>query len=254
MISEFTDGAAVLKNRNLAAMQSELIEWIKQGLAKPGKRKSGLAEALGRSPSTVTDILNGNRAVKVDEIPRVAAYLDLAPPALPGLDLRNPAEIMLADEGRLRLVTVAGEVQAGSFRPIDEFDQSEPVTFLEPADPDFPKARRMAFDVVGNSMDRLAPIAIPPGSRVICVDFDDIGIPLRERMVLVVQQEMDGGQLRELSLKQLEIHDDRYEFHPRSSNSRHKPIVVARDLQAEDGREVRVIGLVREIKSRLPLF
>lgn len=235
-------------------MQNELIRWIAEGLNKPGKKKIELAQVLGRSPSAVTDILRGKRKVAVEEIARIAAYLDEAPPAIPGLDYRPKPEVEPVSEGRLVPVTVAGPVQAGAFIPIDEFDQSEPEVFFEPPDPDFPRARRTAFDVLGDSMNRLEPTPILPGSRVIGVNYSDIGIPLRDKMVVVVQQERDAGFLREWSVKQIELQDEKVIFHPRSSNPRHKPIVVDRNLKAEDGREVLILSLVREIKNRVPVF
>lgn len=55
------------------------LQEIKQGLSKPGKTKSGLAKALGRNPSAVTDLLKGDRQLKASEIPKVRAYLELNP-------------------------------------------------------------------------------------------------------------------------------------------------------------------------------
>lgn len=235
-------------------MQNELIRWVAQGLKKPGKRKNELSRVLGRSPSTVTDILKGTRRIAIDEIPLIAAYLEEPPPAIPGLEFKPRPELEPVAEGRLVPVTVAGPVQAGAFMPIDEFDQSEPEVFYEPADPDFPRARRTAFDVIGDSMNRLEPAPILPGSRVIGVNYEDIGIPLRDKMVVVVQQERDAGFLREWSIKQIELQDDHVVFHPRSSNPRHRPIIVTRDLRADDGREITILALVREIKNRVPVF
>ncbi|MBD3845964.1 peptidase S24 [Bosea sp. SSUT16] len=235
-------------------MQDELIKWVAAGLKKPGKKKGELSRVLGRSPSTVTDILKGTRRIAITEIPLIAAYLEEPPPAIPGIDFRLGSEVQLTSEGRLLPVTVVGPVQAGAFIPIDEFDQSEPEIFYEPADPDFPRARRTAFDVIGDSMNRLEPAPILPGSRVIGVNYEDIGIPLRDKMVVVVQQERDGGHLREWSVKQIELLDEEIVFHPRSSNPRHKPIVVPRNLKPDDGRQVQILALVREIKNRVPVF
>lgn len=252
-VSDFRHSGAVLENRK-CSMNDEILRWIERGLQKPGKSKKGLAAALGRYPSAVTLLMQGGRAIKTDELPKIAAYLDEPPPAMPGLEFKPRPELEPVAEGRLVPVTVAGPVQAGAFMPIDEFDQSEPEVFYEPADPDFPRARRTAFDVIGDSMNRLEPAPILPGSRVIGVNYADIGIPLRDKMVVVVQQERDAGFLREWSIKQLELQDDHLIFHPRSSNPRHKPIVVTRDLRADDGREVTILALVREIKNRVPVF
>lgn len=253
-ISEDRNSVSFLISGKCGAMTDELIRWIEAGLAHSGKSKMALATRLGKSPSTVTAILSGHRQIKVEEIPIIADFFDFPPPAVYGRDLTMRAEVTQASEGRLSQVTVAGPAEAGAFRLIDDQDQSEPDVFFEPLDADFPRARRMAFDVYGDSMNRLEPYPIMPGSRIIGVDFNDAGVPLRDRMVVVVERERDGGQMREWSVKQVELHDDRIEFHPRSSNSRHKPIVVARDLNADDGEIVSVLALLREIKHKVPTF
>jgi hypothetical protein len=63
----------------------DYIVWIKDGLAKSGKTRSGLAKALGRAPSAITDLLAGKRELKASEILAVATYLELAPPPLFGV-------------------------------------------------------------------------------------------------------------------------------------------------------------------------
>ena len=60
------------------------VDWIRAGLKHTGKTRSGLAKALGRSPSAVTDLLNGHRRLRADEIAIVAEYLGIEPPRLIG--------------------------------------------------------------------------------------------------------------------------------------------------------------------------
>lgn len=52
------------------------IEWIRQGLKKPGKSQAGLARALGLDPAAISRLLAGDRQLKVNEIDKVKAYLD----------------------------------------------------------------------------------------------------------------------------------------------------------------------------------
>jgi len=56
------------------------IEWIREGLKKPGKTKSGLAQALGRAPSAVSALLKGERVLKAREIPKIEQYLEVKAP------------------------------------------------------------------------------------------------------------------------------------------------------------------------------
>ena len=58
------------------------IDWIRQGLARPGKTQRGLAAALGVDASAVSRLLNGTRQLKAAEISLAAGYLELMPPAV----------------------------------------------------------------------------------------------------------------------------------------------------------------------------
>lgn len=59
----------------------DLIGEIERGLEKPGKNRAGLARALNRSPSTVTEMLRRDekkaRKIKADEIAVIREYLEL---------------------------------------------------------------------------------------------------------------------------------------------------------------------------------
>ncbi len=173
--------------------------------------------------------------------------------------LRDGVEV---DEGttvtpvtsRLVPVPVIGRVEAGAFREVDDMDQSEPVFISLPADNRFPNARQVAFDVSGDSMNNLRPRPILEGDRVVGVSYEDVAheAVLRDGMVVIVERTRDGGHTREWSVKQVEIYQGRTEFHPRSTNTRHKPIVVERDMFADDGTQVEIIALVRRIVNDLP--
>jgi hypothetical protein len=60
------------------------VDWIRKALIETGKTRSGLAKALGRSPSAVTDLLNGSRRLRAEEIAVVVEYLGVEPPRLVG--------------------------------------------------------------------------------------------------------------------------------------------------------------------------
>lgn len=158
-------------------------------------------------------------------------------------------------KGDLVPARVAGNVAAGHFLEVDELVAHETVFIQVPRDEQFPQARMMAFDVAGDSMNALTPFPILSGARIICVDFSDLDgrLPLRDGMIVVLERARDGGQLREWSVKQLELHDDHYEFHPRSTNAKHKPIRVDRNLQADDGVTVEILAVVRQILNAVPL-
>lgn len=152
-------------------------------------------------------------------------------------------------------VPIVGDVEAGAFREAPEFESDDIEYVTDYPDKEFPFARRIGFRVRGDSMNDLKPRSILEGDKVIGLDFHDIEgqVVLREGMVVVVEQTRDGGHTREWSVKQLEMFEDRYEFCPRSTSKRHKPIVVQnkafRDPSEDDGRQVRILALVRRIIS-----
>jgi len=57
------------------------LDWIRDGLAQPGKTQRGLAAALGIDPSAISRLLGGERQLRAAELPLVAAYLEAAIPA-----------------------------------------------------------------------------------------------------------------------------------------------------------------------------
>lgn len=63
-----------------APMKDEIIAWIRRGLGRPGKTQRGLAEAIGRANSAVSMLLQGERDVRVDELPAMAAYFGVPKP------------------------------------------------------------------------------------------------------------------------------------------------------------------------------
>ena len=164
-------------------------------------------------------------------------------------------ELRLVPSTQMVPVIVNGKTAAGVFREVEDFDQSTPERIWEAPDEKFPHARRMAFDVEGDSMNDLEPRPIMPGDRLICVSFEDVAdqVRVKDSLVVVVERTRDGGHTREWSVKQIELYEDRIEFHPRSTNKMHKPIVVRRDAQADDGVRVEIIALVRTIRNELPL-
>jgi len=157
-------------------------------------------------------------------------------------------------------VRFGGIVEAGTFREIDEIgnDTDEP-PFYDAPDREFPSAKLYRFTVAGDSMNALKPRPILPGDTVICIDFESLRnrVPLRDGMVVVVERTTDGGLHRERSVKQLELYEDRAEFCPRSTNPKHKPIIVPnkidKDQTESDGVQVTILAIVRRVSNDIPL-
>ena len=71
--------------------QSNILEWIRKGLEKPGLSQAGLAEALGIDRAQVTRLLQGKRELKVRELKLVGDYLGSPAPAVAANDVSEGA-------------------------------------------------------------------------------------------------------------------------------------------------------------------
>lgn len=54
-----------------------MLLYITEALKRSGLSRGGLAKALGVSGSAITELLKGKRAIKLDELPQIIAYLRL---------------------------------------------------------------------------------------------------------------------------------------------------------------------------------
>lgn len=238
----------------MSKQRDEIRDWLRRSLAERGRgAKKALADYLGIRADAITRMLNDDpsketREITAAEMVRMRQFFG----ADESSEYRSEVRPTIPN---LVTAMVVGTVEAGAFREVSEFDDVERVVIWLPADERFPDARMMAFDVAGDSMNLLRPRPILPGDRIACVAFEDVAdqLPLRDGMTVVVERRRDGGHIREWSVKQLEIYENRVEFHPRSSNPKHKSIVVRRDTFADDGTEVEIIAVVRQILNSVPL-
>ncbi|MEW9304511.1 S24 family peptidase [Labrys neptuniae] len=235
-----------------ALRQDQLRAWLATMLGKAGHgAKTKLANHLGLTQAQITrmsrtDPGKETRDINVNELPAIVAFFGEAPP---GYEMPASTDQATPSARGYSVALVTGRVEAGSFRLVDDYDQSEPQRVMVPEDPEFPNARVLVFEVAGDSMNALAPLPILPGAQVVALAFEDIShrYPIRDGMVVVVERTRDGGHLREWSIKQVEFHEDRIEFCPRSTNKTHKPIVVERDAFADGGTGIEIIALVRRV-------
>lgn len=56
-------------------MRNEWLDQQLRGLRSVGKSKTGLAKSMGWASARVTEVINGQRRVKAEEVPKIAEYL-----------------------------------------------------------------------------------------------------------------------------------------------------------------------------------
>ncbi|MGH6861673.1 MAG: LexA family protein, partial [Phyllobacterium sp.] len=220
---------------------------LQQRMDELGWNKAELSRRSGLPYDSINKYLRGDiEQPRGDALPKLAQTIKRPLIWLrDGIESDALPELSVAPGGLIE-VPIVGKSEAGSFREVDEFDQSEPGFISLPRDRRFPNARQIAFEVEGDSMNALKPRPILPGDMAVCVSYEDVAseATLRDGMTVIVERTRDGGHTREWSIKQVEIYEDRVEFHPRSTNSKHKPIIISRDTEADEGTKVEIIGLV----------
>ena len=241
-------------------MPMSLRERVLSRLEALGIGPVAAATRAGLKHTYIRDIVKegGKQTVNVRFLPALAEALQTTPAFLngetddPALPTGSPEPTEVRASGR-ELITIprVGRVEAGEYREAPEYRDLEREFLLDEIDDEFPRARMMAYDVLGDSMDRADP-PIPPGSTIICVDFEDTRLPHVDGQIVVVERTRNGGLTREWSVKEVVTFDDRTEFHPRSSSDRHQPIVMMDSPDADDGVRVSVLALVRRISTPVP--
>ncbi|WP_082564485.1 LexA family transcriptional regulator [Caulobacter sp. Root1472] len=158
-----------------------------------------------------------------------------APPASAKILQFRPQEVL----GGLM---IRDRVQAGAFLAADDLSQEEPRPYPHPRDGRYPHADQWLSTVVGDSVNLLG---IFDGDLVHCVSAVDIGYRPRTGDIVEVERLRFGGQMRELTIKQVEVTPDGPLLWPRSSNDRWRdPVRLTESLDEGEQFEVRIRGLV----------
>jgi len=206
------------------------LRWITDGLAASGKSRKDLAKAMGRSPSMVTNLLNGSRQLKQREVSLIAAFLNVPPPPAPNIP--SPYD---DEDPQITRLDVIGEVAAGvwSDPDIDTFDRYQ---YDVPADPRFPAAKQFLLKVRGPSINRRAA----HGSLVKCLDV--FGAPRAPRDGdWVVARRMRNG-TAETTVKRLKVEPDgRQLLCPDSTDPQFQ---TPFEVGSHDGDEVEITAFV----------
>jgi repressor LexA len=120
-------------------------------------------------------------------------------------------------------VEIVGEVQAGVWREALEWPESDRYTIPVPVDLRFPGMKRRGLKIGGNSMDEI----FPEGSIAFVIPILELGRPPAHGNKVIVQRARH--EFYEATCKQLALRPDGSAvLLPRSSDKRHKPIILPR--------------------------
>lgn len=195
-----------------------------------------LAQRVGRSESAVRNQENGTNGIPAPLARKYASALGTtAAWILYGDD--TPDRV---PEPTLTELPLVGPVQAGAWLALDDTAQDEPDTVPAVVDRRYPHAPQWLREVRGDSMNERG---VFPGDIAHIVDVTAAGINLNTGMVVEVTRSRDGGSLREITLKEVEVTPSGIRLWPRSSNPRWKdPIDLSHGAGGDI--EVQITGLL----------
>lgn len=209
--------------------------FLTEALRVSGLKPYALAKKAGVAPTTITRPLNDPTfpfTPKAATLQKIATAAGVAvPTALATMEALRPETTELP---------LIGPVQAGAWLLIDDTSQDEPTFLTAALDRRYPHARQWLREVRGDSMNARQ---IFPGDLAHIVDLGEAGINLNTGMIVEVTRFRDGGSLREITLKEVEVTDAGLTLWPRSTNPR-----WAEAIQLDDGTggevEVQITGLL----------
>jgi SOS-response transcriptional repressor LexA len=147
-------------------------------------------------------------------------------------------------------VRIVGIVEAGALRPAD-WNNVDLGYVHNGHDPNFASEDQFAFIVRGDQMDRGG---IEDGDDIICVDPWDVRVQIGNGDYVVLERKMAGpdGDVRELTVRELVVHKDHYEFAARSAPGKIRSVTVPLDADLVEG-DIRIVGIVTSIIRRRPV-
>lgn len=196
------------------------------------------ALAMGAIVSTYIQHENGSRGYPAKTAARYAKFFRVGPEwLLYGRGSSDP----VVTEPVLQALPLLGQVRAGAWLALDDSVQDDPAMHPAAVDPRYPHAKQWLREVVGDSMDAKGIMA---GDLVHLVDWAECGAGLVTGQIIEVTRYRDGGELREVTLKEVEVKTPgSFILWPRSTNPRWKDPIILNGGD-DDGPEVKVTGLL----------
>jgi SOS-response transcriptional repressor LexA len=197
-----------------------------------------VSRAVGSNDTLVRDILSGkSRNPQASTMAKIAEHLG-APigELMTGVETPDAA----GQPPSFAELPLIGPVQAGAWLALDDSSQDEPQMMSAALDRRYPTAQQWLREVRGDSMNARN---IYPGDLVHLVDLINSGVRLNTGMIVEVTRTRDGGALREITLKEVEVTEGGITLWPRSLNPRWKDPIVLDDGDGGD-LDVEITGLL----------
>jgi SOS-response transcriptional repressor LexA len=193
---------------------------LARGLELGLQTERAICVAAGVNPDLLRHIRVGRvRNTTTDNLEKIADRLQVSTDWLLGrVDQATTVEFDTMASQKWDRIELVGEVQAGAWREAEQLCYDDRLNFPVPVDQRYPRIRRFALKVLGNSMDLL----YPEGTILICAAFEEINRQPRHGDIVIVQRMRQWA--TEATCKELIVRNDEVILQPRSSDKKHKPI------------------------------
>jgi transcriptional regulator with XRE-family HTH domain len=239
---------------------------LKRARVTAGKSQEQAAAEAEVSQQTWSKTERGEQDTDLDKMERMAAAVgvgledlvgDMAGPSQPPLPGRRASQLAEGAPGwpmaqsmiQQPTLPIRDRAQAGAWLAADDDAQMPIGSYPIGKDPRYAYADQWVTQVVGDSLNKLY---VFDGDYVHCVSIPNIGYSPQTGDIVEIERIRFGGQLRELSLKQVEVTPGGVLLWPRSTNPRYQePIDLRHGAGEGEEIEVRLRGLVRAVIRRI---
>jgi len=218
----------------------EILARIDRRMKELNMSLRGTARAAGLSPAQLRTMrrqyLQGRqRSTSLRTIVGLAEALRTTPEWLiSGTGSEPTSPPSGAGQNAMPGLRLAGAVEAGSWKEIGSNRDRAPVVAVPP-DPRYPPGVQAAYEVRGNSANRIAQ----PGDFLIVVDRDNMGLPLRSGDLVIVTASKSG--LQEVTARRYRLHQGRHCFAFESDDPRYSVAVELPKIEGPPTFQIRHI-------------
>ena len=221
----------------MVALSDEARAFLAEAVKVSGLKPSALARKAGVASSTITRPLNNSSykfTPKTETMAKVAAAVGRRLP-----EIFSSAGI----QSEPRLVA---PIQAGAWLLYDDGAHGDRAVSAAVLDRRYPHAAQWLREVRGDAMDARGIVA---GDIAHIVDLAESRVNLNTGMIVEVIRLRDGGALREVTLKEIEVTPQGLLLWSRSTNPKwNDPVRL--DGDTGSGVEVEVTGLLLQSVKR----
>lgn len=191
------------------------LKYVRKEIAKKGQIP--FAKSIGVSQQAISQWENGDiaepkHAYKISREYSISIDWLLSGE---GSIVINTSQHAVPEMSPINQISIIGEVQAGTWREARQWEQEDWQTEFFNASAN--EANAFGLRVSGDSMDDY----YPEGSTVIVLPINDYPVQIENGDHVIVERSR-GGDIYELTIKELVINGDKAELWPRSRNPKFK--------------------------------